>query len=202
MYVRNTFERYLTEAEERQLFRYMQQFSGDLYARRDRAMMVLLRQTGVRVGSCARLTCLDAREALRVERLVLRAEISKRGRGYDVRANKPARAALRELLKCRRDMGCDELPDAPLIMSRHGRGLSVRSIQDRVRKWCLAAGLSVQASPHWMRHTLAKRVMARSTSNNPVAVVQRILGQSSASSAAVYTMPDREEIDAAVELAG
>lgn len=209
MYHRNTFERYLRDDEERQLFDYIRQFRGDLYARRDLMMMQLMRQTGIRVRTCSLLTCADARDALRAERLTLRPAICKQsGRrralgkapsGYSVRANKRARAALRDLLKCRREMGHDELPEGILIMSRHGRGISVRSIQERVRKWCMAAGLPAGVSPHWLRHTLAKRVMDRSTSNNPVAIVQRILGQSSPASAAIYTMPDRDEIDAAIE---
>lgn len=201
MYERQVFERYLNEAEERRLFSYINQFRADLYARRDLAMMQLLRQTGIRVGSCAGLSCADARDALSAERLVLRPQISKRGRGYSVHLNRKAKAALRELLKCRREMGHNEDPDAALIMSRHSRGISIRSIQDRCRKWCLAAGLPAGISPHWLRHTLAKRIVQRSTSSNPVAIVQRTLGHSSISSAAVYTMPDREEIEAAVEAA-
>jgi site-specific recombinase XerC len=201
MYERNTFERYLREDEERRLFAAIARCRADVYARRDLAMMQLMRQTGIRVGSCAGLDCLDAREALRTERLALRPALCKRGRGYTVHANKKARAALRELLACRREMGHSEAPDDALIMSRHGKRIAIRSIQDRMRKWCAAAGLPDDVSPHWLRHTLAKRMLQRSTSNNPVAIVQRVLGQSSISSAAIYTMPDREEIEQAVEAA-
>lgn len=201
MYERNTFERYLRDDEERQLFNTIRSFRADLYARRDLHMLTLLRQTGIRVESCARLTCADAREALQAGRLRLRPEICKKGNGYSLHANKAAKTALRGLLACRREMGHDEHPDGALIMSRHGKGISVRSIQERMRKWCTAANLDVKASPHWLRHTLAKRIVQRSTSRNPVAIVQRQLGQSSPSSAAIYTMPDREEIEAAVEAA-
>jgi len=201
MYERNTFERYLRDDEERKLFATIKAYRADLYARRDLYMLQLIRQTGVRIGSAARLTCADARETLRSHRLRLRPEICKRGQGYSTYANKAARAALRGLLACRREMGHDEHPDGCLILSRHGKGISVRSIQARMQKWCQAAEIDVQASPHWLRHTLAKRIVQRSTSRNPVAIVQRQLGQSSPSSAAVYTMPDREEIEAAVEAA-
>lgn len=210
MYERNVFERYLTEREEKQLFDTIRQFS-DVYARRDVAMLTVMRQTGIRVGSCAGLNCGDAREAIREKNLVLRPEICKQSgrrrasgkpdKGSKVFANKAARKALRELLKVRRDLGYDEHPDAPLIMSRHGQRIAVRSIQDRMQKWCLAARLPANASPHWLRHTLAKRLIKRSRSKNPVAIVQRQLGQSAVTSAAVYTMPDREEMEAAVEAA-
>lgn len=212
MYERQVFERHLTEAEEKQLFATIKQFKADVYARRDLAMLTLLRQAGIRVGSCAGLTCADARAALRSHKLALRPEICKQSgrraaagkpaRGYSAYLNKRARAALKELLACRRDMGHTEHPDGALVMSRHGNGISVRSIQQRMRKWCLAAGLDVAASPHWLRHTCAKRIVQRSTSRNPVAIVQRQLGQASPASAAVYTMPDREEIEDAVEAAG
>lgn len=211
MYHRNTFERYLTADEERRLFETIKAQRADLYARRDLALFRLMRETGLRVGTVAGMSCAEARHAVRQGRLVLRPEICKQSgkrraqgkaaRGLDLYCPKKARASLRELLACRRDMGHTEHPEGTLVMSRHGKGISVRSIQSRMRKWCLAAGLDVVASPHWLRHTLAKEIVARSTSRNPVAIVQRQLGQASPASAAVYTMPDREEIEDAVEAA-
>lgn len=198
MHQRRVFERYLKETEERQLFQTLRQFA-DVQARRDHAWMRLLRQTGIRVGSLAGLTVHDAQLALATKRLVLRAESAKGGHGYDVPVNTKARAALKDLLKVRREQGHAPLPDAPLIMSRHHRGMSIRSFQDRMRKWVRAAGLQVEASPHWFRHTLAKRIVQRSTASDPRAIVQHVLGHHSIMSTCVYTGPDREDEERAME---
>lgn len=195
---RRVFERYLKESEERQLFTTLRQF-GDLQARRDHAWMRLLRQTGIRVGSLAALTVHDAQLALATKRLALRAESAKGGHGYDVPVNTKARAALKDLLKVRREQGHAPMPDAPLIMSRNHRGMSIRSFQARMRKWVAAAGLQVEASPHWFRHTLGKRIMERSTSGDPRAIVQHALGHHNIMSTCVYTGPDRDDLDRAME---
>ena len=126
----------------------------------------------------------------------------KGGRTTRIPLRKAGRKALLDLLRIRREMGCIEEPDAPLVVSRRGDGLSVRSYQDRMRNWCRAAGLPMTASPHWLRHTLAKRVMADSTARDPRGVVMGLLNHASIASTAVYTMPDREELERALDEAG
>ncbi|MDP1007322.1 tyrosine-type recombinase/integrase, partial [Klebsiella pneumoniae] len=88
---------------------------------------------------------------------------SKRKQAHTVHVNKAAAKALRDLLKIRREMGHPESDDAPLIVSRNHRGLSVRSFQSRMKKWVQSAGLPVSATPHWFRHTLAMRLMRNSS---------------------------------------
>lgn len=197
-YQRRVFERYLTPTEERALLATVGALR-DVLARRDHAWMRLLRQTGLRVGALAGLTVYDAKEALREGRLASRPEISKGSHGYSVPVNKKAAAALKELLAIRREQGYAEIPDEPLILSRKHRAMSVRSFQARMQMWRRQAGLSVEASPHWFRHTLSKRILARSTAREPLRVVQAVLGHASPSSTSIYTLPDREEIAQAVE---
>lgn len=197
---RAVFERYLTVAEERQLMKHVAKF-GDVLSRRDAAWMELLRQTGIRVGSMAGLTLHDAQQALRAKRLRLDSAHAKGGRGYEVPLNKSAQAALRRLITVRADMGYKPLPFMPLVMSRKGKGMSVRSYQARMAIWVAEAGLPIKASPHWLRHTLAKRLMAQSEARDPQGIVQVVLGQRSRDSTAVYTLPDREAIEDALEAA-
>lgn len=192
------FARYLTVAEERRLFACVRQFA-DVLARRDAAWMQAMRHTGVRVQAFSRLTVFDAREALRSGYLVLRPEIQKRRHGHREYLNKPARAAFRALLAVRREMGHADHPDAPLVMSRNHRAMSVRSYQARLANWAALAGLEVRVSPHWFRHTVAKRIMAQSTARDPLAVVQAVLGHVSRRSSEVYTRPDRETVALALE---
>jgi site-specific recombinase XerC len=65
--------------------------------------------------------------------------------------------------------------------------------------WREHTGLPVEASPHWLRHTLAKRIIARSTARNPLGVVQHALGHHSLNSTGIYTAPDRDELARALE---
>ena len=198
MYQRKVFERYLTVQEEKLLLRAVAKFQ-DVLARRDRCWMALLRQTGIRVGALHGLTVLDARSALKDGRLYSRPEISKGEHGYDVYLNKKAREALTELLRIRREQGHSDNPDMPLVMSRNHQGMSVRSFQARMALWVRTAGLDVHASPHWWRHTLAKRLVQASTAQNPLAIAQAALGHSNPASTSIYTRPDREEVARAME---
>lgn len=197
---RAVFERYLTEAEEKQLMQHVRQFA-DVLARRDAQWIELLRQTGIRVGSMAGITLGDAQAALRSKHLHLVDQYAKGHRGYEVPLNTRATACLKALVKIRADMGYGAHPEMPLVMSRNHRGMSVRSYQARMAMWVADAGLPVAASPHWLRHTLAKRVMARSTARDPQAIVQVVLGQRCRDSTVIYTLPDREDIVDALELA-
>lgn len=197
---RKVFERYLTEADERKLFRHLQRINCP-YARRDLAWMRLLRHTGIRVGTLIRLTVADARQAIATQCLAIDDEDAKGGRGYDVTLFKPALHALQTLLAVRRGLGRNMYPDSPLVTNRQGGHVSDRLLQMRMRMWCRAAGLSVEATPHWLRHTHAKRIMKNSTSQDPhmrQRICQLRLGHTDPRSTEIYTLPDREDIELAL----
>ncbi len=203
---RKVFERFLTEAEERQLFKHVGQFKS-IYARRDLAAMQLMRHTGIRVGSLVLLTVGQAREAQRTGLLSLATEQVKGGkrarRAYAVPCNTKAQQALDELLRLCKDLLGSRPSDDLRLLLRRGKkrftGLSVRSMQARMQHWVHDAKLKVDASPHWLRHTLAKRLMARSTSSDPQGIAQIALGHASRSATAIYTLPDRQELAQALE---
>ncbi len=202
---RKVFQRYLSHTEEKLLLGKIAEH-GHVLARRDHAWMRLLRHTGIRVGALHGLTVQDAKAALKSGHLQVRAEINKGGRAYAVYLNKKAHQALKDLLALRRDMGHGDNPDMPLVMSRTSKAaertdtaLSVRSFQARMQHWVRLAGLSIEASPHWFRHTLAKRLMQQSTARDPRAIVQPVLGHASANSTMIYTLPDRQDIEQAME---
>jgi site-specific recombinase XerC len=78
--------------------------------------------------------------------------------------------------------------------------MSVRNYQQRLREWTAKAGIR-GASPHWLRHTLAKRVMKRSEASDPLAIVQVALGHRRRHTTTIYALPDREDIERAMEAA-
>lgn len=198
---RKVFERYLTEKEELLLFKHIARFSGDVLAQRDHAWMTFLRHTGLRVGTLAQLTVADARAMLASDTVHVDDSIAKGHRGYETPLKKAAAAALRKLLSIRREQGFENAAGEPLIMSQRRRALSVRSLQARMKFWVRDAKLPVDASPHWLRHTLAKRIMANSEARDPGAIVQIALGHRHRETTAIYTLPDRAEVRAALEAA-
>lgn len=196
------FHRYLTHAEEKKLLSTLKAHAG-LTAARDRAWIILARHTGVRVGALSRITVGDALLAIQTGDLVLRAEIQKRAQTHTVPCNVPAIEALRDLIRINASMGGDSSdPDGRLILSRRGSPLSVRGYQWALRHWAEVAGLpyASQISPHWLRHTLAKRLVERSTSAEPLRIVQQVLGHKNINTTAIYTKPDRSTIRLNLEM--
>ena len=199
---RKVFNRYLTPAEESRLFRHIAQFRSDVLADRDYHWMLLLRHTGIRVSTLAALTVADAVDALSdpYRYLRLKDAYCKGGHGYKVKCNRKAQTALRGLLRAARLQGHAETRERPLVMSRQqGQGMAVRSFQQRMSKWVLSSGLPHKVSPHWFRHTLANRILKSTTHHDPLRVVQFALGHSDLQSTQIYTYPDREDIDRAME---
>ena len=193
------FDRYLTPEEERRLLRAVGRVK-DIHAERDHAWIRLLLATGMRVGALARFTVGDARQAIATKDLTLRASIQKRHQAHSVPLNREGEKALRDLLRIRRAQGYhNEGLDQPLVMSRKHAGMAARSYQDRLSLWAQEAGLPREISPHWLRHTVAKRVLATTTHHNPLGVVQRVLGHRSISSTGIYTLPDKEAVRQAME---
>ena len=193
-----TLERYLTEEEERILFKKVNTF-GDVYSRRDSAWMLLFRQTGIRIGTMARLTVGDAKQAIRTKKLILRNEICKGKKGYTVHANTTAIKALKKLLSIRAEMGAINANHEPLVVSRKHKAMSVRSYQARLKYWRDEAGLQIEVTPHFFRHTFAHRIIERSTAANPLQVAQAALGHSDIKNTAIYTRPNREQMAADME---
>jgi len=193
------FTRYFTEAEERTLLSTVRQHAG-LQAERDLHWMLLARSTGVRLCVLSGLTVGDARAALDADVLHVRPAINKRDKAQWLPLVKKSRDALTHLLRIHRAMSAgiewDLNPlDRPLILSRNHRGMSVRNFQDRMKKWLDVAGLPA-GSPHWWRHTFAKRAMKNSIAegSDKLQRVQAILGHDDPRTTQIYTMPDKEEL--------
>lgn len=200
MHDQATFDRYMTPDEERRLLGAVRRID-DVLARRDHAWMRALLHTGVRIQAFSRLTLGDVRAALRLQPayLHLSAAIQKGQQAHRVYLNAAATRAFKDLLRINRQMRGAQHDDAPLVLERRGGRLSVRSYQARLRGWCAEAGLEGHVTPHWFRHTLAKRVLARTTHHDPLGVVQRVLGHRSRASTAIYAAPDKEDVERALD---
>lgn len=214
----DVISKYYTEAEEKALFATIKRVD-DTLAKRDYYWMLLMRETAIRLGILAGpdqskvkrkkltitigLTVGEAETALTSEYLIYRAGTNKRDKQHPISLTVSAKQALAQLLKIHKTMsdGCDwDTPrqDRPLILSRNHQAMSRRSYQERFKFWCIEANVTI-GSPHWLRHTWAKRYLARSTSPDAILRVQAVLGHQNLSTTAVYTRPDKEALTSAMQ---
>lgn len=167
---------------------------------RDRAMLVLLLHTGLRVsevcGLAVRDVALDGhpRQAIDLPR-----HLGKGGHPRIIPLNGTARAAVAAILAFNRQRGFSVSADSPLLVTRQGRQLPVRTFQHLVQGYREAAGLSSRVTPHAFRHTLATE-LAQVTGN--LRVVQLVLGHARLETVQVYVSPSPAEVAAAMDQVG
>jgi len=155
-----------------------------LDGRRDQAILETLFSTGLRV---AELTALD-RDQTKIKPDTTELEVVIKGKGGRIRTvyfSQRAVVALRSYLKGRNDM------DKALFISYskntatgENRRLSVRSIENIVKKYIKIAGLPVMMSPHSLRHSYATDLLSNGVD---LRLVQEFLGHRNIATTQVYT---------------
>lgn len=159
--------------------------AGTIIGLRDRSLLETLFSTGLRVAELAALN----RDQLRIKDDTQDLEIAVVGKGSKIRTvyfSNRAIKALRAYIKERHDMD-----DALFINYKRGgtvtnasRRLTVKSIEDIVKKYVIITGLPVMATPHTLRHSFATDLL-----NNGVDLrtVQEFLGHSNIATTQIYT---------------
>jgi site-specific recombinase XerD len=152
---------------------------------RDRALLETLFSTGLRVAELVALN----RDQLRIKEDTADIETAVIGKGSKIRTvyfSERAVKALRRYLNERQD-----LDDALFINYRRGsaktdktRRLTVKSIEDIVKKYVIIAGLPVMATPHTLRHSFATDLLNQGVD---LRTVQEFLGHSNIATTQIYT---------------
>ena len=146
---------------------------------RDRAMFELAYSSGLRVSE---ITALD------VASVDLRTgEARVWGKGSKERivpVGKPACAALEAWLETRPGFRC---ADSSLFVSRSGRRITPRAVQQRLALLSIRQGLGRHVHPHMLRHSFASHVLQ---SSGDLRAVQELLGHASIASTQIYTHLD------------
>lgn len=152
---------------------------------RDKAILLLLYSTGLRVSELVALNVSDVN--------LKTGEFAVIGKGRKVRTvylNETAKSALQKYLNVRKDTF------KPLFLRYSGKELenidddgenlrlTVRSIQRLVKKYALNAGISVDATPHTLRHSFATSLLSQGAD---LRSVQELLGHSNLSTTQIYT---------------
>lgn len=159
--------------------------AGTIIGLRDRSLLETLFSTGLRVAELAALN----RDQLRIKDETRDLEIAVVGKGSKIRTvyfSERAIKALRYYLKERKDMD-----DALFINYKRGgekssasRRLTVKSIEDIVKKYVIIAGLPVMATPHTLRHSFATDLLNQGVD---LRTVQEFLGHSNIATTQIYT---------------
>lgn len=153
---------------------------------RDRAILEVLFSTGLRVAELASLNREQLRLTLKTDFL----EISVVGKGSKVRTvyfSERAIEWLRKYLDKRVDMdpalwvNFNPGRKAEEILDRR---LSIRSMENIVKKYVIMSGLPVMSSPHTMRHSYATDLLGQGVD---LRLVQEFLGHSNISTTQIYT---------------
>jgi site-specific recombinase XerD len=159
--------------------------SGTMIGLRDRALLETLFSTGLRVAELAALN----RDQLRIKAETKDIETAIIGKGGKIRTvyfSKRAVEALFAYLRDRQDMD-----EALFINYRRGasksqnsRRLTVKSIEDIVKKYVKITGLPVMATPHTLRHSFATDLLNQGID---LRTVQEFLGHSNIATTQIYT---------------
>lgn len=152
---------------------------SDLKALRDRAILEMLFSTGLRVSElCSLSRDIDLKQD----------ELSVRGKGEKIRVvfiSEPAREAVKEYLKARKDMD-----DALFVnigknpKSAHTR-LTPRSIERIIKHYAVKSGIGdKKVTPHVVRHSFATDLLSNGAD---LRSVQALLGHANIATTQVYT---------------
>lgn len=153
--------------------------------RRDRAILETLFSTGLRVAELAALN----RDQIKIRGTEADLEIAVIGKGSKIRTvyfSVRAVKALKAYLDARQDF-----EEALFINYRRGhfssevsRRLTVKSIEDIVKKYVKITGLPVMATPHTLRHSFATDLLNQGVD---LRTVQEFLGHSNIATTQIYT---------------
>jgi site-specific recombinase XerD len=152
---------------------------------RDKAILLLLYSTGLRVSELVNLNVSDVN--------LKTGEFAVIGKGRRVRTvylSETAKNALSKYLGVRKDTF------KPLFLRYSGKPLdsediegenlrlNVRSVQRMVKKYVGYAGISIDATPHTLRHSFATSLLSQGAD---LRSVQELLGHSNLSTTQIYT---------------
>lgn len=156
----------------------------DPLALRDHAILELMYSSGLRLSE---LTSLDM-TSVDIEDAVL----TVRGKGNKTRSVPVGRYAIRAIrnwLPVRKTMAAPE--QKALFVSRRGKRLGPRSVQQRLRTWAIRQGLPGHVHPHMLRHSFATHLLE---SSGDLRAVQELLGHADISTTQVYTHLDFQHL--------
>ena len=178
----------LSDPERKRMLREVGARKGDAAAR-DRVMLELLLNTGIRLSELVGLDLGDV--DLDGKRIAIHA---KGGHDETRFLSADLRRLLRRYLRHRNQ----DASDSPaLFLSNRGSRISRRQVQARFRLWVAWAGIDRPGlSPHSLRHTFASKLYRKS---HDLLLVGRALGHRTVEASAIYIHQADDELEEALE---
>ncbi len=164
-----------------QMARLLSFRADDRLSARDKAIMELLYSSGLRLAELAGLNRQDVDLADATVRV-----LGKGAKTRIVPVGRTARSALEAWLREHPGGG-----ERALFLSRDGRRLSARAIQQRVALWARRQGIAVRVHPHLFRHSFATHLLESSAD---LRGVQELLGHANIGTTQIYTHLDFQRL--------
>ena len=152
---------------------------------RDRAVMELFYSSGLRLSELTGLNTGDidlGDGSVRV--------LGKGGKERIVPVGSKASEAVTRYLGVRGQLLRKKDSEA-LFVSRLGRRLSTRAVQERVRQWARKLGMASSVHPHQLRHSFATHLLE---SSGDLRAVQELLGHANIGTTQIYTHLDFQHL--------
>ncbi len=156
--------------------------------KRDLAIVLTLRHTGLRVSELSNLTVSDVQMSERKGALTVRS--GKGGKFRVLPLNVDARQAIAAYLDVRPTASSDRL-----FVGQRGEGVSPRAVELLVAKYARLANLE-GVTPHTLRHSFGKHAL---DAGADLVSVAALLGHERLETTAVYTTPSQRDLERVVE---
>lgn len=156
----------------------------DVLAIRDMAMLELMYSSGLRLAELVSLNLGDVDLA--------DGSVPVTGKGGKTRivpVGRHAQDALRRWLKQR--AGLAKEGELALFVSKQGKRITPRAVQQRFRQWGIRQGLDSHVHPHKLRHAFASHLLE---SSGDLRAVQELLGHADISTTQIYTHLDFQHL--------
>ncbi len=154
---------------------------------RDRALMVLLYATGMRVTELVSLDLTDVNLTVGTVRCASRGDQER-----VVQLNEMAVQALREYLHNGRPRLGASSEERALFVNHRGKRLTRQGLWLIIKRYVRAAGISDEVTPHTLRHSFALHMLNQGAD---IREVQQLLGHASPSTTQAYTALLQERPD-------
>jgi site-specific recombinase XerD len=155
--------------------------------KRNLAILLTLRHTGIRIGELAALRLSDIEISERKGWLTIRSGKGSKHRAVPLNAD--ARKAISDYLEIR-----PKIADDHLFISQRGQGIKEQAVELMVAKYAQAAGLE-GVTPHQLRHSFGKHALDAGVD---LVTVSKLLGHTRLDTTARYTTPSEKDLEKAV----
>jgi integrase/recombinase XerC len=159
---------------------------------RDVAMWELFYSSGLRLSELTDLDCTDL--DLQTGTAFIRSGKGNRSRYVPVGSK--AVTAIQLWLQARQAYAADQMP--ALFVSRLGKRIAPRTVQQRLQRWCVKQGLDAHVHPHRLRHSFASHMLEGSSD---LRAVQELLGHANIATTQIYTHLDFQRLAAVYDQA-